>query len=438
MTGAETPKVAETLIKTLKDLPFWMLAGLAIALDIILYVSSFAAQIPSDLQSWFALGAVFLNVLAGARLIDLFWSLGKAMVKSKAQRKTFHLSADEMQAHWGTARQPDGSVITQLALRFVAKNLTDRPLGLAGVKLLKPRFKGEVTHADVSLRGVRGNMYGSLQYSDHRLPPQGLLPGSLHVMVRGIPKTDTASPLRATFRITDDEGNHQKITAELRGMPAPVQTQPSAEMERISAIGDPIEKEVASVLKAEVDRYNKNGRVSGGFGSLYVEYQGRHINGFGQRAYTPNVPNNQSIVKNSDEAKLCSDNLEALLAYYVRLSSSADRERFVQAILIRLSAEKEYFRISYFLVCVLLKVGKLRDALQKARDLPQGEIQVFGLSNVLYMLGGLLRYTHAEFTTEMLDEIDSFVHDVSNENAFAVLENIAAIRAMRLRSEGPS
>jgi hypothetical protein len=81
---------------------------------------------------------------------------------------------------------------------------------------------------------------------------------------------------------------------------------------------------------------------------------------------------------------------------------------------------------------MLWKIDHLSDALKKGRSLPENEIKVFGLSNILYMLNGLLRYRHPDFTPEMLDQIESFVHDFKKESAFLILEKIAAIRSARL------
>ncbi|SRR6266436_2576666 len=80
----------------------------------------------------------------------------------------------------------------------------------------------------------------------------------------------------------------------------------------------------------------------------------------------------------------------------------------------------------------LWKIGRLREALGKAKaDLPQGEIKVFGLSNVLMLLNGLLRYRHPDFTDEMLDDIERFLVGLK-EHPFQIPEKLAAIRTARL------
>jgi len=198
------------------------------------------------------------------------------------------------------------------------------------------------------------------------------------------------------------------------------------------AIADPIEREVVSVLKAEIGRYEMHGRRVGGLGSIYIVYQDRSFTSFGGDSWTSDSPVNQLIVSDPDAASLRSDNLEALVGFYQRLSSDDERTRFKAVLLDRLDANRGYLKISYFIVCVLMSVGSLADALQKARrDLPDGETRVFGLSNVLMLLNGLLKYRHPDFTNQMLDEIERMIHGLS-EHPFMIPRKLAAVRASRL------
>ena len=56
---------------------------------------------------------------------------------------------------------------------------------------------------------------------------------------------------------------------------------------------------------------------------------------------------------------------------------------------------------------------------------------VFGLSNVLMLLNGLLKYRHPDFTNDMLDEIERMIHWL-DEDLFLIPAKVAAIRATRL------
>jgi hypothetical protein len=152
--------------------------------------------------------------------------------------------------------------------------------------------------------------------------------------------------------------------------------------------------------------------------------------GVGTDSWIPNSTKNQSISDNPDTCDLRSDNLDALMTFYGRLSP-AEKEQFASALLARLDG-KAYLPVSYFIVLVLWKIERLKDALEKAKaKLPQGEISVFGLSNVLMLLNGMLRYRYPDFTNEMLDQIEKFL-DGLNEHAFQIPEKLAAIRTARL------
>jgi hypothetical protein len=107
----------------------------------------------------------------------------------------------------------------------------------------------------------------------------------------------------------------------------------------------------------------------------------------GGDSWTPNSPANQFIVADPTAATLKSDNLDSLVGFYTSLTDDDQRTRFVNALLHRLHEKRGYLSVSYFIVCVLWRVGPLAAALQKAkRDLPAGETRVFGLSNVLMLL----------------------------------------------------
>lgn len=434
-TVGEGADAASKVIGILKDLPFWLLAGLAVTADVLLFVPAIAGELSESYRPWLIVAAVLANVLAVFRLLAIAQDKLRERRASRAKRRTFHISPDAMQAHWSTHRQADDSTTTQITVRGMVKNLTDAPLGLVTPRLIKPRIKGEILYADVMVPLAGRNVYGTATHSGHRVLPKAIAPVTLHIMIRGIPRHPSTESLPVVLGITDDEGNEQRIKAILRGMAPSKLVETVAPLERVFSIANPIEKEIVSVLQSEMSRYDKNGRERGGFGSIHVVYQGRMLTGFGQDSWNSDSPKNQSIVENPDTAEVHSDHLAALLTFYQRLSTEAEKEQFASALLDRLDANKGYLRVSYFIVCVLWKIGRLSDALKKASLFAENEIKLFGLSNILYMLNGLLRYRHTDFTPEMLDQIERFVHDLKKEHVFHIPEKVAAIRAMRLLAE---
>jgi len=98
---------------------------------------------------------------------------------------------------------------------------------------------------------------------------------------------------------------------------------------------------------------------------------------------------------------------------------------------------KGYLRVTYFIVRVFWKIGKLNESLEKAKaELPQGEMKAFGLSNTLMLFNGLLRHRYPDFTNDMLDDIEKFLVGLK-EHPFQIPEKIAAIRTARLREPTP-
>jgi hypothetical protein len=232
----------------------------------------------------------------------------------------------------------------------------------------------------------------------------------------------------------DQYGNRHTVKRCVFRSMVPGTPPPPPEPEEFAyQIADPIEKEVVSVLKAELGRYQVCGRSCGGLGSVHMVYQGRAFTGVGGDGWRPDSPANQLIASDPQAAELVSDNLQALIDFYNGLESDEERDRFRQTLLARLDKSRGYQAVSYFIVLALWKVGALPEALEKAKcDLTESETRFFGLSNILMLINGLLRYRHSDFDTFSLDQIERLTHGLK-EHVFLIPGKIAAIRASRLR-----
>lgn len=233
--------------------------------------------------------------------------------------------------------------------------------------------------------------------------------------------------------IMDQFGNRHAIRRlQFRSDAVDAPIKPKEPEEFPYAIIDPIEKEVVSVLKAEHSRYEMCGRPVGGLGSVHIIYRGQSLTGVGSDSWVSNSPLNQAIVADPEAALLSSDNLDALNALYCGFESDDERQQFTKVLLERLDAKKGYIDVSYFIFCVLFVIGALPDALSKAKQaLPTSETKAFGLSNVLMLLNGMLKYRHPDFTNSMLDDIEKMLHGLE-EHQFMIPAKIAAIRTSRL------
>jgi hypothetical protein len=428
MTGIEQSAGAATkALEVLKDIPLWLLSGLAISAGVLLWVP---ALLPPAVRPWIIIGGITFGVLAAVRGAAILFEQIPAWRKAREEGRRFHVTAEPQQSFWSSAKQADGSIVTQVVASLVVKNRTAEPLGLVHVRLVKPKIRGEIVHEDVSVRAVDRNIYGTAAHSGHLIPPKMSLPASASVMIRGLPWWKPENEVRVKIAMGDDEGYEQIVVFKMRVISTPPATRARPPIEMVSSLSNPVEREVATVLQAELLRYEKCGRRVGGLGSVHLSVDGREMTGVGTDSWNPNSSKNQSICGNPDTCDLRSDNLEALLAFYERLSP-VEKERCASALLTRIEG-KAYLPVSYFIVLVLWRIGRLKEALEKAKsNLPQGEISVFGLSNVLMLLNGLLRYRHRDFTNEMVDDVERFL-DGLNEYAFQIPEKLAAIRTARL------
>ena len=418
---------ATKALEFLKDAPLWLLIGLAVAAGVLLRIP---ALLSLSIRPWVVSAGVTLGILAAARATAMLFEWLPAWKKTRNERRRFHATPEMQQSFWSSAKQADGSIVTQIIARLAVKNRTNEPLGLSHVRLIKPRIHGEVMHEDVSVRAMRGNMYGTAAHSGHLIPPKTVLPVSASIMIRGVPWRKPRNEIGVKIGISDDEGYEQTLILKMRVIGPPPVARARPPLEMVSRISNAVEREVVTVLQAELSRYEKCGRRVGGLGSVYLVIDGREMTGVGTDGWNPDSPKNQSIADNPDACELRSDNLDALTTFYASLSQN-EKEQFVSALIARLGS-KEYLSASYFIVLVLLRSGRFKQALESAKSkLPQGEINVFGLSNVLMLVNGLLRYRHTDFTNEMLDQIERFL-DGLNEHSFQIPEKLAAIRTTRL------
>ena len=436
MTPAEGTNFFAKLVEAIKDLPAWLLTAFAVAAGLLLFVPQINGELPRDYRPWLVIGVVLSGVLAAFKWINVLvaaWQAGRTEAKS---RKTFHLTPIAQHCRWSVAKQSDGSLVTQIVADFAVKNQSAAPIGLIRARVIKPTIRGEVMQDMITVREQRGSMYGTAHTSDHRIAPGTSLPASVLVMIRGKPRQDEGDDLAVVFGIGDEDGHEESVSVVCKGLRKPKPNDKPVPLEALHEINDPTEKDVAAVLQAEVSRYEKNGREGGGLGSVHLIYRGKAMTSFGGDSWTPHSPANQEIAADPQEAVLRSDNLDALQALFARLTTDDERERFTSALLDRLDEDRGYARVAYLIVGMLWKMGLLEGALEAAKfGLQENDRKTHGLSNVLMMFNGLLRYCHPDFTPLMLDTLERFLQG-SDEHPFRIPPKIAAIRAHRVLSPG--
>ncbi len=388
---------------------------------------------PVTLAAWIGVVVALGGAIAGT-VKFLFWVFDEWQKRKKSEgfvvpTATLQLTElPEGNCWWHMGKKGDEPVM-QVVGRMLVTNIAAVPVRIPRVELRYGFFgRKRVAGMVMVSRQLNENMYGMYDIAPHE---------TRNLSFDFWVYPPVASPAEAftprQVRFFDQFGNCHSVKRLAFGSDAPQKdTAPKEPEEYLYAITDPIEQQVASALKAEIRRYQVCGRSAGGLGSVHIIYRGQGMRGVGGDSWTPDSPANQLISQDPEAASLSSDNLDALIRVYESYATDGERQKFVNALLARLEAGKGYLSVSYFIVCVLWKIGFLSQALEKAeRDLPAGETKVFGLSNVLMLFNGLLRYRHSDFTNSMLDEIERFVHGLG-EHTFLIPEKIAAIRAMRL------
>ncbi len=120
--------------------------------------------------------------------------------------KTVHMIADEAQSFWGQARQSDGHVWTTFNLHMQATNLSDHPILLTRLRLLKPRIRG----GDNVPRYVATRNPQEETFSDNPIPSgETFAAHCLLVIDRPIGKINRDIALVA--EISDERGTRHKV-----------------------------------------------------------------------------------------------------------------------------------------------------------------------------------------------------------------------------------
>jgi hypothetical protein len=354
-------------------------------------------------------------------------------------RRTFRLVPEADGNRWSL-----GSIANQPAMQVVGawqvENISEVGALLVGVHIEKPYTEGRVL-----LEG-EGGLYSSREI----LPARTTTRASAHFWILP-PVRHEGEPFNATVVFVDQFGNkHSVRDVRFEGRAAPTGTSFDPG-EPLYEIDDPVERDVAAVLKAELGRYQVSERSQGALGSIrttegqrtadgsirMTEGQ-RTVDGFGGivRGHpAAAIP----LTRDPEVMRVESDNLEALLNRYGGLATDEERERFKRALLARLGRDRPYANAAYLILLVSLSVGWLPEALERAaKELP--EAKDFAFSDCLILLDGLLRLQHHRFDDALLDAVDKFASGAAaaGEDTYFIAERIAAIRSWRMTPDPPA
>jgi hypothetical protein len=187
----------------------WAVASAGAAVFLILLAGWwFGIGNGADLFEAYAFPALILAIVGG-----IFGVWRKLEDRPKP---TVFLIAEVGQSFWAQSRQSDGRVTTQFCLRMQATNLTNGPIKLSGVRLIRPRIKrsDDELARHVITQHPENDVYGF----DFPIMPKAVSKASC-VLIVDRPIGDLGTSITAVAAVSDQHGRWHKVKFEkLRGM----------------------------------------------------------------------------------------------------------------------------------------------------------------------------------------------------------------------------
>ena len=195
--------------KSLSELPklwdrghilLWALAigsflGFAVLAALALTGSPAFVEANKTASPWLLLASILFVVLAA--------------LKHYQERtiQTIRMFPNELQSTYsGPHKQNDGSVTTQISIKFEVFNVTDKSIWLPDVQLLRPRSYAPVRMRHVLLKDQLSRVHDPR----HELPPGARTPGSVHIIIEG-DLTEQIAYGGVVVSIKDQFGHKHKI-----------------------------------------------------------------------------------------------------------------------------------------------------------------------------------------------------------------------------------
>jgi hypothetical protein len=238
---------------------------------------------PKTIAAWIGVIVAAGGVIGGAAkflfwLIDE-WQRRRAHEGFSAPKKTLQLASKPKGNCWWAMGKLGDDPTMQIVGRMFVTNISSVPARIPYVELRygllgRKRVSGTV----IVSRGGRENIYGLYDIGTNETR-------DLNFNFWVYPPTVQADEPFIAHSVTfvDQFGNGhrvRRVVFQARGQR--IAPDLNKELEEFPyAIADPVEKEVVSVLKAELARYAMCGRGAGGLGSVYIVYKEQAMIGVG-------------------------------------------------------------------------------------------------------------------------------------------------------------
>lgn len=163
---------------------------------------------------WADYGLALILMSVGFVILAAFKTYGERA------KPDLSLIANERQSFWGHAVQADGSIMTQLSLRFQATNMGDTTIQLSGLKLNRPwvRHKSIVEELLITEHPSE-NVYGSR----NPIMPHSLVDVSATIIIKGaVGGLGKRGTMRVSVGVQDHARRwHKVVFSHVRNPAAP-------------------------------------------------------------------------------------------------------------------------------------------------------------------------------------------------------------------------
>ena len=353
----------------------------------------------------------------------IYWAVEKA--KPSVPTQTLRVVPNTHERWWHMGKSHDKPAM-QIVTSLHVTNITDKP-----VQIVSTIIKPTNTTGFVMVRHPKDDIYG-----DYPILPDSTSMAHVHFWIQP-PIKRSAENFKGTVILIDQYGNKHKIK-NIVFQSDPKEhgraEEPSIPGESVYSLNDPIEREIVSILKNEVNRYKDCGRRVGGLGSVHTILEGKTYRGVPPDVRKVDSHEQQEILEDLSKVVFKSDNIQAILKIFGRSESTEEKEHYAGILLSRLAKDTEYAPIGYFIWLVLFKVGFHSRVLRVAKERLLGDSK-YGFSDMLRLIDGWLRFAHSDFSDQDLDDIELFLDGV-NEHTFRIKERINAIRSYRIAKGG--
>jgi hypothetical protein len=207
-----------TIADRLKDWPLWMFTALALTLTVFWAIPDFRELVSLTTAHVIGFGATAGWIFTGCRTVGPGIRAFHAFRAASEARVRFVVTSDERQCFWGTAKQTDGSIVTQVSGHFLVTNRTNERLYLTTARLIRPKIRGEELPGLLTLRALDSNMHGTASVSGHFVPPKATLPASATILIRGMPK-QKSGVMQAVIEFADANGHSERLDLKLDHIP---------------------------------------------------------------------------------------------------------------------------------------------------------------------------------------------------------------------------